>query len=72
MSGLAVTVQYLASTASPTLRMRVTVQNPTAAAIDADLKLASNLGSDSLTGVRGTRSGDTTFKQRRPLGGHER
>ena len=61
MSGLDVTVQYYAASTTPVLRALFTFHNPTAAEIDADVKVLSNFGSDALTGARGTSSGDASL-----------
>jgi hypothetical protein len=59
MSGLDVSVQYLALEDAPTLRTLATFANPGAAPITATVRMASNFGSDLTTAVRATSSGDT-------------
>lgn len=61
LSGLNVSTQYWADTASPTLRTLVTVTNPTGASIAATVGLWTNVGSDGSTQTIGTSSGDTSF-----------
>ncbi len=61
MSGLDVTMQYAAAADSATLRTLATFVNPSAADIIADVAFATNVGSDSSTGIRGTSSGDLLF-----------
>jgi hypothetical protein len=61
MSGLDVTMQYAAAADSATLRTLATFANPGASDIMADVVLATNVGSDNSTGIRGTSSGDLLF-----------
>lgn len=61
LSGLSVSTQYWADTASPTLRTFVTVTNPTGASIAATVGLQTNVGSDGGTQTIATSSGDTAF-----------
>jgi hypothetical protein len=59
MSGLNVTEQYFFDPASPTVRVVVSLQNPTGAPITATVTWDNNLGSDSATAIVTTSSGDT-------------
>lgn len=57
LSGLDVRLQYTALQTGPTLRTLVTLHNPTAAAVNTTVQMATNLGSDDKTVVRATSSG---------------
>lgn len=57
LSSLEVRLQYTALQNGPTLRTLVTLHNPTAAAVNTKVQMATNLGSDDKTVVRGTSSG---------------
>jgi hypothetical protein len=61
MSGLNVTVEYRPIATGPTLRTLVSFQNPTGSPISVTVSWVSNVGSDGLTKVEGTSSGDTAF-----------
>ncbi len=61
LSGLDVTVQYRVFSAGDTVRTLVSLTNPSGSAIDADVEVAHNWGSDSSSQVVGTSSGDDTF-----------
>lgn len=58
LSGLEVSITYAALGSSPTLRTLVEVHNPTGAPISTTIALATNVGSDDNTLIRGTSSGD--------------
>ncbi|MBW2285159.1 MAG: hypothetical protein JRF65_11225, partial [Deltaproteobacteria bacterium] len=61
MSGMNVTQQYTAFCFSPTLRVWITVENPTGSAITVPIIVSGDLGSDDDTTVEATSSGDATF-----------
>lgn len=61
MSGLDVTMQYYAASATATLRTLITFENPTGATINASADWVNNVGSDGGTVVQGTGSGDLAF-----------
>ncbi|HEY1340331.1 MAG TPA: hypothetical protein VGF59_22625 [Bryobacteraceae bacterium] len=59
ISGLNVSEQYFFDTATPTVRLLVSFQNPTASPISATVLWGNNLGSDNGTTVFTSSSGDT-------------
>jgi len=61
MSGLQVSVDYLAIQSDPILRTQAVFTNPSSSPITATITLTTNVGSDDGTQVIGTSSGDTTF-----------
>ena len=61
MSGLNVSVKYYFAPNSAVARILVTLQNPTAAPIAANVRTATNFGSESGTTLRTTSSGDNSL-----------
>jgi hypothetical protein len=61
MFGLDVTLQYFATPGSATMRTLISLQNPTAGAINATATWATNMGSDGSTAVQQTSSLDVSF-----------
>ena len=61
LSGLTVTERLSAFCVSPTLRVLVTLTNPTGESITAVVKFAGNYGSDDDTTIEATSSGDTSY-----------
>ena len=62
-SGLNTQLTYDILTTSATLRVLLTLENPSGSPITVSVDYATNFGSDSSTTVRGTSSGDTTFTE---------
>ncbi len=61
LSGLTVTESFSTFCFSPTLRVVVTLTNPSDATIDADVSMLGNLGSDTDTTIEASSTGDTSF-----------
>jgi hypothetical protein len=61
ISGLNAQVIYDVLSTSATLRVLLTLENPTGSPIAVPVDYASNFGSDGGTAVKGTSSGDTSF-----------
>jgi hypothetical protein len=63
LSGLNVTQRYTALADSPTIRVLLSLTNPTGAPISSTIVVGGNLGSDTDTTIEATSSGDTTFSE---------
>jgi hypothetical protein len=61
LADLNTSVQYYVSPTNATLRTFISLNNPTTNSITVPVTVATNLGSDTLTQIINTSSGDTTF-----------